>query len=320
MTTTTLLIPTLPAAETRAQCLSTPLSSLAALMLWLGRLGVLLPLGGACAVAAVSQAVTGTVSLPLVTVVFLCIYSSYLIDHLAEVEQFDDALASARSRLLAKKRLFATAGALVYFTALVLAGFHAGAASVIGLLVFPLSVLFYALPLLRVLSGGRCRFASVKDIPGVKSVYTAVFWGWLMVYACDFLNAGTFAQRSCLALCMTLSLFVNTVLCDFKDLARDRAAGVRTLPVMLGSERTLRLLSVVNVLAVLLPLLFAIAGMVPASLMGIAITNLVFARFIHRSAVSVRARGWIGEAGADAAFILWLPGALVAARLLEIML
>lgn len=319
MTTTTLLIPSLPDVQTRPSSPASSRQALAALMLRLGRLGLMLPLGGACTVAVASMVVTGSISLPLLAVVFLCIYSSYLIDHLAEVEQFDDTLASARSRLMAKKRLFATAGALAYFTALVLAGFHAGAASVVGLLVFPLSVLFYALPLLRVLSGGRCRFASVKDIPGFKSVYTAVFWGWLMIYACDFLGAGTLAERCCLALCMTLTDYVNTVLCDFKDLNRDRAAGVRTLPVMLGRERTLRLLSAVNGLAVLLPVLFALSGAAPAWLPGIAGANLLLAGFIHRTRVTARHDGWIGEAGADAAFILWLPGALIAARLLEIM-
>lgn len=287
------------------------------LVLKLGRLGLLLPLGGACAVAVASLEVAGAISLPLVAVVFLCIYSSYLIDHLAEVEEFDDSMASARSRLLAKRRWFAAAGAVSYASALVLAGLYGGWLSVAGLLLFPLSVVFYATPLLGMLSLGHSPWARVKDIPGVKSVYTSVFWGWLMWFACDFVGAGTLPERVCLTLFMTLSDYVNTVICDFKDLERDRTSGVRTLPIMIGAERTLRLLAVVNGMTLLMLAGFVVSGAVSPMLLGLGFSSLSLAWLIQCARRSPAHHGWIGEAGADAAFVLWLPGAVLAQQLLQ---
>lgn len=287
------------------------------LILRIARLGLLLPLGGACAVSAVSLIVADHVSIPLFAVVFLCIYSSYLIDHLAEVEQFDESLASERSRLLNRRRLFATAGAISYLAALVITGCTAGWGSMVALLIFPLSVVLYALPVLRTLSFGLFPFARVKDIPGFKSVYTALFWGGLMWFACDFLSSGTLPVIVCLSLHMALTDFVNTVLCDFKDLERDRAEKVKTLPILLGTARTLDLLSLVNTLTVLVILVMSIAQAVSPALIGLAASNLVLGGMIRSARNSPRHHGWIGEAGADGAFILWLPGLLLARHLLE---
>ncbi|MEI8004088.1 MAG: hypothetical protein WCG94_07095, partial [Methanothrix sp.] len=69
-----------------------------------------------------------------------------------------------------------------------------------------------------------------KDLPGAKSIIVGSsvagvgvgLWGWSWpVFAFMF-----------------LSVFINSVICDIRDIEGDRIHGVRTIPVMIGAKRT----------------------------------------------------------------------------------
>ena len=77
----------------------------------------------------------------------------------------------------------------------------------------------------------------------------------------------------------------NMILCDLRDLAGDRACGIRSLPVVLGEKETLRLL----------------AGLL------VAIETLAVAEFIHAPARHQAAWGVICALGP-----VYLGGLLVA--------
>lgn len=76
----------------------------------------------------------------------------------------------------------------------------------------------------------------LKDIPGFKSPYVAGAWSYGF--------AGLVGQGYAL---IFLLFLINTILCDMRDMVGDRAAGVRTLPVLLGLSRTIAGLAVLNI-------------------------------------------------------------------------
>lgn len=278
------------------------------------RLGLLLPLAAASAVATISLLATGSLSLWAAFAAALCVYSSYLIDHLAEVDTFEDGLASDRSKLLAaSRRRTAGFGAAAYLLALGIAGWQSGLSAFLMLLSFPLAVVIYCTPVIPRRTAGKWSMIRLKEIPGLKAVYTAAFWGWLMSFALVFHHTGSWGEHAGFAGFMFLALLVNTVFCDFKDLERDRAEGVPTLPLTLGAAPTFRLLMGVSLAAAIWLVLSIALNWLPTTAVALLSTR-IYATFLLVGGKSGQLDlGHIGEAWADFEFVLWLPSVLGAA-------
>ncbi len=88
-----------------------------------------------------------------------------------------------------------------------------------------------------------------KDIPGIKNLIVAG--------ACTICYAGLPGAGYSL---IFLIILINTILFDFRDIRGDAAAGVRTLPVLLGSSRTLFLLFLLDGILALISLPIADYG------------------------------------------------------------
>jgi 4-hydroxybenzoate polyprenyltransferase len=278
----------------------------------LAALGLVLPAGAAGAVSVVALAGTGRISLPLAAAAFLLVYASYLIDHLADVDRFDEEHASKRSLTLGqRKRFFSALGAAALATAVTITGIAGSPVAKLMLFSFPLAVILYGTPWFGMLTRGLFRYRRLKDIPGFKAFYTAFFWGLLMIYADCFVAGNRPSLVPFFFGYMFLSFFLNTVYCDFKDLERDRFEGVATLPLMLGVANTLRLLHLVNAAAFVWLIAFAAAGWIPAWTTGLALVH-GYVSAVLRHGTKVMARGGLpGDAAIDAEFALWLPCALL---------
>lgn len=282
-------------------------------------LGLIFSTGTAGTAGTVSYAATGQISVPLVLATFLLVYSSYMIDHLADVGRYDDAIDSERSRTLFRnRRRFMAYGAGAFGLALWLTATQANLAAVLLLLIFPLSVALYGTDGFGRLTRGCLGYRRIKDIPGIKAFYTAFFWGLLMIYALQFLGL----ERPTLAAFffghMGLSAFTNTVYCDLKDLPRDRADGVWTLPLLFGVPRTLRLLHRVNLAALLWLCAFALAERIPQGLLGLALIHVYVAAVLHFGKRRLDAGLLPGAAAIDAELLLWLPCAWLGFALFSI--
>jgi len=290
-------------------------TSLSTPVLALSRLGLLLPLAAASAVSLVSLHATGGLTPWAALLAFLCVYSSYLIDHLSEVDSFEEGVASARSKMLASRRLIGMGGAAAYLLALGITGWQSGLGAVLMLLSFPVAVVFYCMPLVPFRKAGGWQMVRMKDIPGFKAVYTAFFWGWLMSFALVFHHTGTLVEHVAFSGFMFLSFIVNTVLCDFKDLERDRLEGVPTLPLMLGAERTFKLLQGVSTAAGFWLMLGVALQWLPLWCLALLITRVYASTLLHAGRTGRLDLTNSGEAWADFEFVLWLPAALGAAFL-----
>jgi 4-hydroxybenzoate polyprenyltransferase len=278
----------------------------------MARLGLVLPAGAASAVSVVALAGTGRISTALAAAVFLLVYASYLIDHLADVDRFDDEQASKRSLALGRrKRFFSVLGAAALAAAVTITGIASSPAAMLLLVSFPIAVILYGTPWFGSLTRGLFRYRRLKDIPGFKAFYTAFFWGLLMVYADRFVGGNQPSLVPFFFGYTFLSFLLNTVYCDFKDLERDRFDGVATLPLMLGIPNTLRLLHVVNAAALAWLIAFVAASWVPVWTTGLALVH-GYVSAVLRHGAKVMARGGLpGDAAIDAEFALWLPCALL---------
>lgn len=286
---------------------------------WCGRRGLFPPLSGASVVSVVALAVSGSVSLPLALATFLFVYASFLIDYLAEVDTFGQEMGSARSRALARKGLFVALDVAAFGGSVVITALAANALAVAVLFMFPVAVAFYGTPLLGKMTAGRLGYARLKDVPYLKSLYTSAFWGGLALFAVTFVGGGGFVQAIFFFLFIALCGFVNTVFCDFKDLDRDRAEGVFTLPLQLGVERALRLLHRLNWLSLLLLVAAILGGWLPVWLLGLAAFNLYVWEVLERSAHAGAEIDFLCGVAMDGAFIVWLPGAWCGLALTSLM-
>lgn len=192
----------------------------------------------------------------------LAMFAVYTFDKVARFDPQDETNDPARSAFIRRFR-----GSLLLLGELAAIG---GAALVrahglVALLLFTLPLIagvVYALPLLP--RGAPVR--RIKDVTGLKSAYVAAVWVlttgalplWLEGGAIDLSAATVLAFAWLFA-----RMLVNTVYFDLGDLDGDRAAGTRTLPVVLGFAATRRLLLACNGAAALLLGAGALTGALP---------------------------------------------------------
>jgi len=109
----------------------------------------------------------------------------------------------------------------------------------------------------KIIPGGftRSNYHSIRDIPGSKTVLIALAWGivssvfpYLSVYGKFDLKTGL------IFIWVTGMVFVRTAFFDILDMQGDRLIGKETIPILLGKERSLRLLK--GILISLIVILF----------------------------------------------------------------
>jgi len=125
----------------------------------------------------------------------------------------------------------------------------------------PSSALLCFIPLVaNALYGSRLLpgLPRLKDIPVMKNVVVAVSWAITLTF---LPAAHIMYERSTIALVfffMLIKAFVNTVLYDLRDVKGDKENKIKTLPVILGTERTVLMLLAFN--SALFPLLIIFTG------------------------------------------------------------
>lgn len=156
-------------------------------------------------------------------IAFLCVFFVYSRDKISGSKE--DLLNTPERAILAKYpiRQIASLAYLLAIILVLLADWH----KLPSVLIFGLAGWIYTIPVF----GHR-----PKEIPGVKSLIVAS--------ACSICFAGL-AGTGCMY--MFLLILISTILCDVRDVVGDRAAGVRTLPVLLGTSRTIAGLAVLNI-------------------------------------------------------------------------
>ncbi|GAA5157727.1 hypothetical protein GCM10025770_01360 [Viridibacterium curvum] len=243
----------------------------------------------------------------LLVAVWLLVYASYQIDSLGELKNFDTSTASSRSRYLqARKGRVVLQGVAAFLGAMLVTALHAGVWMSLSLLIFPASVVLYGMPVLRRMSLGLIPFDCVKSIPYAKSFYTAFFWGLLGVFSLVYVDPACAVGGALLVFVLFAQrLFINTVFCDFKDIERDRAAGVVTPFVTLGRDRALRILAGLNLTTPLLLAMAVCIGALPASALFLSATVVYTQLYLNAARHAQINAELLCNVTADAEWLLW---------------
>jgi len=99
----------------------------------------------------------------------------------------------------------------------------------------------------------------LKDIPFVKNIVVGLSWAIVCtLMPAVTLDAIQFLPVASIVYLMVIKDFINSTLCDLKDVNGDRESGVRTIPVVLGPQKTKKILLTLN--CTLLPLLLFTKG------------------------------------------------------------
>lgn len=186
--------------------------------------------------------------------------------------------------------------------ALLRAGFAACAAGTLALLArMPLGTL----ALLPVLSIAVLAYRQAKAYPFVKALLVPFVWTWagLGLPLADGSWLGWRSLAHPVALPLFLLLAAGCLLCDVNDADRDRASGVRSLPVQVGVGRTLQL-------AALLAALGTAAGLAQGRL-GLVVDGLLLVA-LSACRPLLMLESW-GPLAVD--LVLTLPGVLILAHL-----
>ena len=151
----------------------------------------------------------------------LMTWAIYTADKLSSSSE--DAINSPeRAKLLdGRERSLKIACFLAAFLSVILVA-SARIAALPFLLITPLAALLYVARIPG--------FPRIKDIPLAKNLIVGVSWG-AGVVGVNGWSWPVFAF-------MFSSVFINSVICDIRDIEGDRLNKVRTIPVLLGTQRT----------------------------------------------------------------------------------
>jgi 4-hydroxybenzoate polyprenyltransferase len=219
---------------------------------------------------------------PLIT--FLVIYSIYSLDRVTELDA-DSLTHPERARFSRRHaRLIRGSALAAYALALALAGTRGGWSVAVTLL--PLAaLLLYSFPFLPRPVARRVGFSRLKEVLFLKNLWVAGTLTATSTLLAVVVHGGVREGAPLLAMAAFLlgRWLVNVILFDVRDEAGDRANGLRTVPVVLGRARTLRLLHGVNALLALLTLAVPLLGLARPAFALLGVSCLYAGAYLWRA-------------------------------------
>ena len=150
----------------------------------------------------------------------------------------------------------------------------------------------------------RKKLRGIKDIPGSKTIFVAAAWGMVTAVFPAIGNGGGVLSLVP-AFCFSGGLiFARTAFFDIAAIQGDRIAGKETLPILLGVEKSLRLVSMVLAANVLLPILAWLAGLVPWTGLFLALVPLYMFVLVHLFKKDKLLSGWQAEFLVESSFLI----------------
>ena len=149
-------------------------------------------------------------------------------------------------------------------------------------------------------TGGRSARPGLKNIPGSKTVLTALGWGIVTALLPGLYLVGYITPSGILVFVWICAMvLVRTAYFDIMDMQGSRILGRGTIPILLGEKRTLRLLKGVLVAMILALPLFVAAGIIPPAGMLLVLCPAVMYLFLQgyeqKMIFSTLQRGFVME-------------------------
>jgi 4-hydroxybenzoate polyprenyltransferase len=92
-----------------------------------------------------------------------------------------------------------------------------------------------------------------KTIPGFKSIYTAMLWAYAGTFCVSFFYSLPFSTFYAIYfIFLFIKGLINVIYFDIKDMSSDKLESLRTFPLLLGVNKTIVLLHILNLLALVI--------------------------------------------------------------------
>ena len=91
----------------------------------------------------------------------------------------------------------------------------------------------------------------LKEVVGVKSLVVAFSWAFTGSFLPACLQSVAFEEIILTFFYIFIVIFVNTILCDILDMNGDMISGLKTIPILLGLNRTKKFIYAVNSLLII---------------------------------------------------------------------
>jgi (E)-4-hydroxy-3-methyl-but-2-enyl pyrophosphate reductase len=195
-------------------------------------------------------------------VAFLYVYAMHILNH------FTDAASKLNDPVQTifygrHRKFLLVSGALSSLVSLAL-GLYLGWEAFGFIVVMSFLGLFYNLKLIPGRLASSTRIARLKEIPGSKTVFTALAWGVLAALIPVVCSDQRISAATAVAFFFVAGLvFIRTGLFEILAMEGDRVVGKETLAIALGPRRTLDLLSVGAAVLVVMLLGAAWGGLIP---------------------------------------------------------
>jgi len=174
---------------------------------------------------------------------FLVSFSVYTLDKITDLDKDVVSMPSRAQFLQRKKGLAIILSSLAYLLS-----------SIILFVGEPISSLLLLVPIAANVVYGKKLIPGVprlKDIPVMKNAIVASSWALVTViipitYQSKLQSSPSFMVIFVVLYFMFIKMFINTILYDIRDELGDRINNVRTIPVLIGSKKTGKLLLALN--------------------------------------------------------------------------
>ena len=146
-------------------------------------------------------------------------------------------------------------------------------------------------------------YRRLKEIPGVKNFVVGFAWAVFLSFLPLFLNNGMPDSRTGITFLLFFMWgFMASMIPDIRDRAGDARAGVRTIPVIFGEERTRTLLTRV-ILVIGLPVVLFSSLFLPPFTTVLLVAANAYSHGCVYLVRSIRIRDFVADALADGQYI-----------------
>lgn len=268
--------------------------------------GHLVAVGDISAIYAFSLILGIKITWTFLLVIYLGVMS---INYFNRYEEFDQDILTNPERSENLRRYKKILPLVVVFSFLVMAVVVLLTASINALffmIILFLIGIFYTVFLKRL----------TREITGFKNFMTTLPYALLVVFLFIYYDASFTTGGILILLFYFMRMFLNTALFDIRDVASDKKAGLKTFAIVLGKEKTLSFLALLNVLSAV-PIVYGVyTGVLPLFSVAVFFTILYAFYYLKQVKSSDINKSFLYNVVIDSEFFFWLPYILIGKHLI----
>lgn len=154
-----------------------------------------------------------------------------------------------------------------------------------------------------------------KQILGFKDIMTALPYALLVIFMALYYETPITFAVVLITIFYFIRMFINTTFFDIKDIKSDKNAGLRTLPVILGKNKTKQVLMILNFLSAIPILVGIYLNVLPLYSIALLVTMIYSLSYLSKRKLFTN-QTTLYNVVVDGEFILWLPYLLIGKTLL----